>query len=62
MRSNRPTRCGFSIGEIPIIFEQRKAGSSKIESREIYLAAWYVLSTALNPPKLPRRKLREGAA
>jgi len=52
----RVTRCGFSIGEIPIIFEQRKAGSSKIESSEIYLAAWYVLSTALKPPPLPNRK------
>jgi glycosyltransferase involved in cell wall biosynthesis len=52
----RVTRCGFSIGEIPIIFEQRKAGASKIESSEIYLAAWYVLATALRPPPLPRRR------
>ncbi len=52
----RVTRCGFSIGEIPIIFEQRKAGASKIESSEIYLAAWYVLATALHPPPLPHRK------
>lgn len=52
----RVSRCGFSIGEIPIIFEQRKAGSSKIESTEIYLAAWYVLSTALKPPHLRNRK------
>jgi dolichol-phosphate mannosyltransferase len=52
----RVTHCGFRIAEIPIIFEQRKAGSSKIESSEIYLAAWYVLSTALRPPPLPERK------
>jgi dolichol-phosphate mannosyltransferase len=52
----RVARCGFSAGEIPIIFEQRKAGSSKIESTEIYLAAWYVLATALHPPKLPSRR------
>lgn len=51
----RVTRCGFSIGEIPIVFEQRKAGASKIESSEIYLAAWYVLATALRPPPLPSR-------
>ncbi len=51
----RVTHCGFEIGEIPIIFEQRKAGASKIESSEIYLAAWYVLSTALRPPDLPKR-------
>ena len=49
----RVTRCGFSIGEIPIVFEQRKAGASKIESSEIYRAAWTVLRTALRPPKLP---------
>ncbi|MCH2186898.1 polyprenol monophosphomannose synthase [Myxococcota bacterium] len=42
-------RAGFSIAEVPIVFEQRKAGSSKIESREIYLAAWKVLMTALRP-------------
>lgn len=52
----RVTRCGFSIGEIPIVFEQRKAGASKIESREIYLAAWYVLATAFRPPPLPKRR------
>ena len=51
----RVTRCGFEIGEIPIIFEQRKAGASKIESREIYLPAWHVLRTVLNPPKLSNR-------
>lgn len=52
----RVTRCGFTMGEIPIIFEQRKAGSSKIESSEIYLAALYVLATVLRPPQLPPRK------
>jgi len=49
----RVHRCGFKIGEIPILFEQRKAGSSKIDSSEIYRAAWYVLVTAFRPPKLP---------
>ena len=48
----RVTRYGFSIGELPIIFEQRNAGVSKIESSEIYLAAWYVLLTAIRPPKI----------
>jgi dolichol-phosphate mannosyltransferase len=52
----RVTHCGFSIGEIPIVFEQRKAGASKIESSEIYLAAWYVLATAMRPPPLPKRR------
>jgi len=48
----RVTRYGFSVGELPIIFEQRNAGISKIESLEIYLAAWYVLLTAIRPPKI----------
>jgi dolichol-phosphate mannosyltransferase len=50
----RVTRCGFSIGEVPIIFENRRAGSSKIDSSEIYRAAWHVLVTAIRPPKLPK--------
>lgn len=56
----RVTRFGFRISEIPIVFEQRKAGSSKIESREIYLAAWKVLITALRPSPLRRRDHQEG--
>ena len=50
----RVHRCGFSIGEVPIIFVDRRLGVSKIETKEIYLAAWYVLVTALRPPKLTR--------
>ena len=49
----RINRYGFSIAEFPIVFEQRNAGVSKIESSEIYLAAWHVLLTALRPPRLP---------
>jgi len=48
------SRLGYSIGEIPIVFEQRNAGISKIDSSEIYLAAWYVLLTALRQGKLPQ--------
>ena len=54
----RVHRCGYSIGEVPIIFVDRRLGISKIESREIYLAAWLVLVTALRPPKLPRREAK----
>jgi len=50
----RVHRCGFRIGEIPILFEQRVAGKSKIDSAEIYRAAWHVLAIALRPPALPR--------
>ena len=46
----RVTRFGFRMAEIPIVFEQRKAGSSKIESQEIYRAAWNVLITAFRSP------------
>jgi len=46
----RVTRCGFRIAEVPILFEQRTLGISKIDSSEIYLAAWRVLVLALRPP------------
>jgi dolichol-phosphate mannosyltransferase len=40
-------RHGFRIAEIPIVFEDRTRGDSKIDSREIYRAAWNVLKNAL---------------
>lgn len=49
----RVSRHGFRIGEIPITFENRRAGSSKIDSSEIYRAAWHVLVTALRPSSRP---------
>ena len=39
----RVCRCGFRVREVPIVFENRRAGSSKIDSPEIYRAAWHVL-------------------
>ena len=39
----RAMRAGFSIGEIPIIFVDRRRGTSKITRREIYasiLTVW----------------------
>lgn len=54
----RVARCGFTISEIPIVFEQRRAGASKIDSSEIYLAALHVLTTALRPPPLPAGRKR----
>lgn len=50
----RVQRCGFRLGEVPIVFEQRVRGVSKIDSSEIYRAAWHVLSTALRSPPTPR--------
>ena len=52
----RVTRCGFRIGEVPILFEQRTLGVSKIDSSEIYLAAWRVLALALRPPPIGRAR------
>ncbi len=43
----RVHRAGFRIREVPILFEDRKAGSSKIDRVEIFQAAWHVLVTAL---------------
>jgi dolichol-phosphate mannosyltransferase len=43
----RVTRHGFRIAEIPIVFVDRTRGKSKIDTREIYRAAWHVLVTAL---------------
>jgi dolichol-phosphate mannosyltransferase len=49
----RVHRCGFRIAEVPILFEQRTAGVSKIDSSEIWRAAWHVLATALRPAPVP---------
>jgi dolichol-phosphate mannosyltransferase len=43
----RVARHGFRIAEIPIVFVDRTRGRSKIDTREIYRAAWHVLMTAL---------------
>ena len=51
----RVARAGFRIAEVPILFQDRTAGASKISQREIYRAAWHVLVTALS------RLLRGGA-
>ena len=51
----RVHRCGFRIRELPIVFANRRAGSSKIDQREIFLAAWRVLATALRPPRFECR-------
>ncbi len=49
----RVHRAGFRIAEIPIVFEDRTRGASKISHREIYRAAWHVLVAAVRPPRLP---------
>ncbi len=50
----RVDRCGFRIVEIPIVFEDRTLGASKINEAEIYRAAWHVLVTALRRPPVHR--------
>ena len=44
----RVARAGFRIAEVPILFQDRMAGASKIDHREVYRAAWHVLVTALS--------------
>jgi len=43
----RVQRAGFRIREVPIVFQDRTLGASKINRSEIYRAAWHVLVTAL---------------
>jgi dolichol-phosphate mannosyltransferase len=52
----RVARCGFRIGEVPIVFEQRTLGVSKIDSSEIYRAAWRVLVLACRRPPASRAR------
>jgi dolichol-phosphate mannosyltransferase len=47
--------CGFRIVEVPIVFEDRTRGDSKIDQREIYRAIWHVLYTAFRRPPVHRR-------
>jgi dolichol-phosphate mannosyltransferase len=49
----RVHRAGFRIAEVPIVFEDRTRGASKISHSEVYRAAWHVLVAALRPPRLP---------
>ncbi len=57
----RTDRCGFRIVEVPILFEDRTRGDSKIDSSEIYRAAWHVLRAALRPPPTPDVRARPGS-
>jgi len=45
----RVHHAGYSIREIPIVFEDRRLGTSKIDQVEIVRAARHVLTTALRP-------------
>ena len=56
----RVHRAGFRIAEVPIVFEQRTSGVSKIDSSEIWRAAWHVLATAIRPA--PRPSVRSALA
>lgn len=46
----RVHHAGFRIREIPIIFESRRHGNSKIDPREIHRAAFHVLRTTFRRP------------
>jgi dolichol-phosphate mannosyltransferase len=48
---NSCTRHGFTVGEIPIIFENRIAGTSKISKKEIFAAILTLLRLSLQKDK-----------
>ena len=50
---------GFRIGEIPIVFEDRHRGVSKINRSEIFRAVWHVLATAFRSPPAPKAGRKE---
>ena len=54
----RVHHAGFQIREVPIIFEDRAGGVSKISQWEIYRAALHVVATAIRPPRIPPRRPR----
>ena len=53
----RISATGFNVAERPIVFEQRRAGKSKINSSEIFVAMWRVLKEGLRSRR-QRRRLR----
>jgi len=54
----RVHHAGYSIREIPIVFEDRRLGVSKIDQVEIVRAARHVLTTALRPRhRTPRTRV-----
>ena len=46
---------GFDIAEIPIIFEERRAGESKMHGHIVYEALWKVFLFALRMKRRPRQ-------
>jgi glycosyltransferase involved in cell wall biosynthesis len=50
----RAWRRGFSVGEVPITFEDRRAGASKLSRRIVFEALWQVLVWALRDRVLRR--------
>lgn len=55
----RVHRAGFRTAEVPIVFEERRSGVSKIDSAEIYRAAWHVLRTAFRRPPVTRAERKK---
>ncbi len=57
----RVHHAGFSIREIPIVFEDRRHGISKIDPSEIWRAAAHVLRTTFRRPPVRRPVVRSDA-
>jgi apolipoprotein N-acyltransferase len=51
----RAWRRGFSVGEVPITFEDRRAGASKLSRRIVFEALWHVFAWAVRDRVLRRR-------
>ena len=58
------TRLGYSVAEVPIVFENRSRGKSKISSREMFRAMWTITRLSIDRAryKLFPRAVREIAA
>lgn len=47
-------RAGFRIDELPIVFEERRAGASKLSRAVVIEAVWRMPALALRGPRRPR--------
>lgn len=58
----RTQRLGYRVGEVPIIFENRRRGASKVSKKEIYRALYTVLRLRFGGLPWERRVARHRAA
>ena len=56
----RAWRMGFAVGEVPITFEERRAGASKMSQGIVVEALWRILMWGLRDRVLRRKPARLG--